>query len=353
MSAKSPLLALITLFILFQVGFGAAPVTAPPIVESSVRLPVPDANGKLIREIQASGYRLELDLSRQVIRIDAPTEESWRASQGIQPGDTVVVSDERAPLQNGTATITQLPRGRLVTISEVRGQWLATSVVVGGLPKSGWLKASSVKFHADELPLSATLAQFSGAGTVSAALLAQKAKQFDDGLYAAVEVAAQQGAGQITGKRALLNRLAKVLAQGQPAGDDPRLIVLAAARLGGVLFECSPAVDRAVSATVASFQKDPLRSKPLAFYTWNADLRRIFQQDRMLQTKLQGETGLRAIPEALRADAAARASYDEQLKLMSRLTNPLQGIDLRSFLDKPEGAGPAAPPAGVSFFPAS
>src|SRR5262249_11122390 len=85
MSAKCPLLALLTLFILFQVGFGGAPVapvTAPPekrpIVESSVRLPVPDANGKLIREIQASGYRLELDLSRQVIRIDAPTEHSWR-----------------------------------------------------------------------------------------------------------------------------------------------------------------------------------------------------------------------------------------------------------------------------------
>src|SRR5262249_11557943 len=146
----------------------------------------------------------------------------------------------------GTATIAQLTRGRLVTISEVRGQWLATSVVVEGSPKSGWLKASSVKFHADELPLSATLAQFSGERTGSAALLAQKAKQFDDGLYAAVELAAQQGGGQITGKVALLNRLAKVLAPGQPAAGDPRLIVLAAARLGGLPFECSPAVDRAV-----------------------------------------------------------------------------------------------------------
>src|SRR5262249_60352332 len=131
-------------------------------------------------------YLLYIDLVRQVIRIDAPTEHSWRDSQGIQPGDTVIVSDERAPLQAGTATIAHLDRGRLLTISEVRGQWLATSVVVGGSPKSGWLKASSVKFHADELPLSATLAQFAGTGTVSAALLAQKAKQFDDGLYAAV-----------------------------------------------------------------------------------------------------------------------------------------------------------------------
>jgi hypothetical protein len=353
--------ALIALSMLHQVGIGAAPVPAPParpakrpIVESTVRLPVPDGKGMLIREIESGGYRLKLDLSRQVIRIDAPSEVSWRDSQErIQAGDTVVVSDERASLQAGTATITQLARGRMVTISEVRGEWLATSVLVGGLPKSGWLKSSSVKFHADELPLSATLAEFSGERTVSAALLAQKAKQFDDGLYAAVEVAAQQGAGRITGKAAMLNRLAKVLAQEQPSGSDARLIVLAAARLGGLQFECSPALDRAISATIDSFQRDPLRSKPLAFYTWNTDLRRIFQQDRMLQTRLEGEAGIRAIAEALRSDGAARSSYDEHLKLMSRLTNSLQGDHLRSYIDKLDGGSPAIPPERVSFFPQS
>ena len=37
-------------------------------------------------------------------------------------------------------------------------------------------------------------------GFVSASVLAQKAKQFDDGLYAAVEDAAQNGAGSFAGK---------------------------------------------------------------------------------------------------------------------------------------------------------
>src|SRR5262249_61645621 len=108
-----PLRALLPLSFVFRLVFGAPPGAPPPekrpIVESQVRLPVPDANGKLIREISAGGYRLELDLSRQVIRIDAPTEQSWRDSQAIQPGDTVTVSDERAPLQAGTPTIPHLP----------------------------------------------------------------------------------------------------------------------------------------------------------------------------------------------------------------------------------------------------
>ena len=63
-------------------------------------------------------------------------------------------------------------------------------------------------------------------GPVSAATLLLKAKQFDDGLYAAVELAAQQGAGRFAGKASLLRSLAGTLAAGLPdAGrgrDDPR-----------------------------------------------------------------------------------------------------------------------------------
>jgi hypothetical protein len=325
-----------------------------PIRESSVRLPAADPNGKLIREVENGGYRLKLDLSEQMIRLDVPREESWRTPQErVRPGDTVVVSDERAALQAGTATVAQLAKGRIVTISQVRGEWLATSVLVAGQPKSGWVKASSVKFQAEELPLSATLAEFSDGRTVSAALLAQKAKQFDDGLYAAVDVAAQQGAGLITGKASLLNHLAKALAQQQPPGGDPRLVVLAAARLGGLQITLPPAVDRAVSTIVESFQRDPLRSKPLAFYTWNSTLQRIFQQDRMLQSQVDAEAGINAIAAALHSDGALRTSYEAQLKLMSRLTNSLKGDDLRPYIAKLDGGGPAVLPTPVSFFPPS
>ena len=51
------------------------------------------------------------------------------------------------------------------------------------------------------------------AGPVSAAALLLKAKHFDDGLYAAVELAAQDGAGRFPGKSSLLRSLAALYGQ--------------------------------------------------------------------------------------------------------------------------------------------
>src|SRR5579863_3802648 len=361
MSARTSVIAVLLLAVVSRCGFAAEAVRpAPPkpakrpIVESRVRLPVGDENGKMIREVQQGAYRLRLDLSEQVIRLDAPRDESWRTpEERIRPGDTVVVTDQRAALQAGTTTVAELVKGRLVTVSKVQKDWVATSVLVGGQAKSGWVKMSSVKFHAEEAPVSATLAPFAGGETVSAALLAQKAKQFDDGLYAAVDIAAQQGAGNFAGKAGLLTRVAEVFSKQQLGKDDARLIVLAAARLGGLPNPSSRAADRAISATVESFQRDPLRSKPLGFYTWNENLRRIFQQDRMLQARLEGESGVRAIAQALLADAAGRATYEQYLGLISRLTNPLSEIDLRQYMAGLAEGQPELPTGGLSFFPAS
>jgi hypothetical protein len=361
MLSRTSALITVVLCLLPQSGYSAEAVppaprtpTKKPIVESGVRLPVADENGKLIREILQGPYRLQLDLSEQVIRLDAPREESWRTpEERIRAGDTVIVTDQRAPLQAGTATVAELVKGQLVTVTKVQKEWLATSVLVGGQTKSGWLKMSSVKFHAEEAPLSATLATFAGGEIVSASLLAQKAKQFDDGLYATADVAAQQGAGKFAGKAGLLTRLAEVLAQQPLAPDDARLVVLAAARLGGLPNPSSRGADQAISATVERFQRDPLRSKPLGFYTWNANLRRIFQQDRMLQTRLKGESGVRAIAEALRADGAGLATYEQYLKLISRLTNPLSQGSLRQYLADLEAGRPALSEEGLSFFPPS
>ena len=61
----------------------------------------------------------------------------------------------------------------------------------------------------EEAPVAPTLSD-SGA-FVSASVLAQKAKQFDDGLYAAVDLAAQNGSGEFPGKSATA----------RPAGTRP------------------------------------------------------------------------------------------------------------------------------------
>jgi hypothetical protein len=110
-----------------------------------------------------------------------------------------------------------------------------------------------------ERPLVATCP---ATGFVSASMLAVKAKLFDDGLYAAAEIAAQSG------KATLLRALIDVA---------PR--IRAAAWLGGLDTPLSPEARRLTNAFLA----DDLASKPLGFYTWSDQLSRIFQQDRLLQ----------------------------------------------------------------------
>jgi hypothetical protein len=90
-------------------------------------------------------------------------------------------------------------------------------------------------------PLSATIGPIDSTALVSASVLAQKAKIFDDGLYAAVEVATQDGAGRHAGKAALLASLGRALAGADPsvAGAAQKLL-LGAARLGHVPVEGVP-----------------------------------------------------------------------------------------------------------------
>src|SRR5262245_14292280 len=110
MMPRTSLLTVLLLSLLPRLGLATGAVrpaplepTKGPIVESRVRLPMADGSGKFIREVRQGPFRLELDLSEQVIRLDAPREESWRTpEERIRAGDTVVVVDQRAPLQAGS-----------------------------------------------------------------------------------------------------------------------------------------------------------------------------------------------------------------------------------------------------------
>ena len=171
---------------------------------------------------------------------------------------------------------------------------------------------------------------------VSAALLAQKAKQFDDGLYAAVELAVQSGAGRFPAKRALIQA---ALASIEDAGAAE--ILYSAARLGGADIEPPDALAAAVESRTESFLADPLGSKPLGFYTWTPELTRIFQQDRALQTEIVGPAA-EALAGLLQ-DSEFEQAYTQCVKLASKLTNRLASPDLRSW----------APGQSTTFFPPS
>jgi hypothetical protein len=254
----------------------------------------------VIREIESQGYRVRLDLSAQVLTLAIPEtdrEQVFSVAEAVKAG--------------------RLVRGK----PEVEEEILPT-------------------------PLTAV-----GKGLVPAGVLVQKAKQFDDGLYAAVELAAQQGAGAFAGKASLLRRLVAELT-GQPDMEGPLALLVAAARQGGLAVDTSPGVEATVAALTASFLADEKRSKPLGFFTWSKELEAIFRQDRLLQTPLKNvadTAGVRALAEALRADPAQRATYEAYASLLSRLTNPLVAPDLRPLLSTP-----ASPPdPRIALFPPS
>lgn len=134
---------------------------------------------------------------------------------------------------------------------QVLGLEILEEIKFGGSPRGSSVETSVFAGLADLLPAFTTVGQRL---FVSASMLAQKAKQFDDGLYAAVGLAAQEGTDDFAGKKALLERLAAELAE-NPAGQ-PGEVVLAAAELGGLEPRLAPSVAPAIERRIKTFLQD-------------------------------------------------------------------------------------------------
>lgn len=258
---------------------------------SATESPGENIGSKLVREINEQGYRIQLDLSSQVLRLEVPEDRGW---------------------------------------------------------------ADGPSATQEEVAVAPTLAGVADKRFISASVLAQKAKQFDDGLYAAVELAAQQGAGKFAGKASLLSSVVHSLTQGAGDSSTPAMaVVLAAGKLGNREIVLPAAAREHVQKVTSKFLQDELRSKPIGFYSWNDRLGVIFRQDRMLQTELRDKPGTTAIVKALHDDKNARATYEAYLHLLSRLTNPLAYTDLRESLVAADRGNVAIPEDKIYFFPPS
>ena len=327
-----------------------AVVDPGPIVASPVVLPEV-AGGKAVREIVAEGFRIRLDLSGQVLSLDAPKEDAWREEGELRENDTVTVA-RATTLMSGRRRVADLSAGQTLAVSAVQEKWVGTFLQRDGQRVSGWVKRSDVELAAEESPIQATLRGLSAADFVSASTLAQKAKQFDDGLYAAVELAAQEGAGDFAGKRELFAALIRQYAAQQPSDVSEGLAVaLAGGRIGGAEFKVPRDVDSRMASLSADFLADPLKSKPIAFYTWSDDLSRIFRQDRMLQTDLRPLGGGEQLASLLREDPQAWDTYQQYLALIYNLTNPASA-DKRDLTAAGDGESGESG-LGLHFFPPS
>ncbi len=183
-----------------------------------------------------------------------------------------------------------------------------------------------------------------------AAALALKAKQFDDGLYASVEMAANTGLGRLPAKKEFILKLLQALAS--ESDRTAAALLTAAARLDGQQPQVAPDVAEEAERLQREFLENELRSKPLGFYTWSDELVNIFQRDRMLQTEIK-EQAARPLASALSRDEDLLKSYTAYLALSEKLTNPLAWSDLRAAAQMlKQGEAPDFP-EHLSLFPPS
>jgi hypothetical protein len=151
-------------------------------------------------------------------------------------------------------------------------------------------------------------------------------KPFNDGLYAAVELQAENE------KRPLLMALAARLGESlatatastRPAFEEATVLVGAALILGGDTPALPAALQSRAQARVAAFNSMPGFARPIGFYTWTPALERIFTRDRLLQNGDGGDGfgAFAALAFVLGQDAALLADYQHVTALYSGLTNP-------------------------------
>jgi hypothetical protein len=149
-------------------------------------------------------------------------------------------------------------------------------------------------------------------------LLDGKAKQFDDGLCAALHQAYFEGvAGQLESHVALVERLLTAAGPQSPAAP----YLAAGLTLAG---KKAAAGDQAKRDTyVRQFQANPAAAKPIGFYTWNDALKRCWAFLRFFQQELPpSDPAVTAIVTVLASDPALKADYERAAQFYGKLTNP-------------------------------
>lgn len=212
------------------------------------------------------------------------------------------------------------------------------------------------------IPPSQLIDHINRASFMSASIISAKAKQFDDGLYAAVEIAVQEGLGDIKSKKIFLSEIYKALEELEDGEDTvlSRAFILSASELGGQEIKSDKKTINLSKDLKEKFLKDPLKSKPMGFYTWNKELEQIFQQDMFLQTVLASPYPLQnpvPLAEAI-VNANEEDTYLKYLDFYYKLTNPVASYknlkDLKEFVKTvSENEKPLIKDYSYSLFPPS
>ena len=188
----------------------------------------------------------------------------------------------------------------------------------------------------------AAMKKAKGQALASVNLIDGKAKQFDDGLYAALDQAYYQGHGAaMKSHLKLVRAIYEKVAKGSPAADY----------LGaGLVLAKEPIEASAKSRSSAeSFASKEIFSKPIGVYTWTPTLSNLFRVLRFYAQPILDPAISREIARVLAEDEALRADYEKAIGFTDKLSNPLVGASPASLIEKPDLAAGAR----ISLFPPS
>jgi hypothetical protein len=193
----------------------------------------------------------------------------------------------------------------------------------------------------------------------SANLLDGAAKQFDDGLYAALDLACYKGelGGAMPGAVNVVSEIFDRLQEDSPA----KPFLAAALQLAGKEPSLSRNAAKVRDQLLKEFQSDTVASKPISFYTWTPELESVWKFYRFLQKEFADKKELeipKAVANVLADNAGLLKEYEAVQQFYGRLTNPLiclpasaltEGTDDLAALAKRHNARHAA----VAIFPPS
>ncbi len=147
------------------------------------------------------------------------------------------------------------------------------------------------------------------------------AKQFDDGLYAALDLACYQGK---LGVAPAAPDFVKAVFDKLPAASAARPFLAAALELAGRNVPLKPNQEARKARLLAEFRRDEARSKPISFYNWTPELQQVWRFYRFLQREFQKDLRIpRAVAAVLKDNPGLRKDYRAVNGFYGRLTNPV------------------------------
>jgi hypothetical protein len=174
-----------------------------------------------------------------------------------------------------------------------------------------------------------------------------KAKQFNDGLFAAIDRAHYQGLKpKLQNLVVLIERIHRhVTPKSQAAA-----YLAAGLKIAGV--DVTTGQSDQVAYWLGRFESNAMYSKPLSFYTWSPELKQVFRFMRFFQQPLPPNqpTLIADLASAVGADATVLEDYKRVGAFYARLTNPLAN---RTLADVLESRGMLEGNQPISMFPIS